>query len=493
MLMNLRSAVIALPQATKALSTARSKLKDLRDDLDSLDKSNKIIKLIAPQVNVHTERLIYEYKRPFVERNEKHQRRKSKIAEFPFKLLRILCIIAAIIYPIIASFLLFKHQKLGYSFFVNHHWEGWFVKDWSSQLVLGLYVAGVMIVVLGGLWGVLSETAVGPLVAAITVPAILIVPGLIAFKLWGATGGWTILALIGTIFASAGIITFFIARVLYAALITVIVAAIILVPPFIFFAIQEKLEEVGTDLKRKVLNNYDFNGDDINLEPLFATEEYKEACKLDALEDSKKMSTYNDAIEAERKSLKIKYKDWITEQNQIIENLNNSINNYQHTIDNCSIHNSYKNVESLNCLLYYFNYDLAETVTQAANLWRNDIKMQQFQNMLKKQHAEVIAGQQQIIAGQQAIRSDIAQYNSDMNRRWAEHQALCQLQHEEKISVLRSLERQQEKISERNNEALSAASRNVADAVNSVQASISSSTNYLGMQMSNVNRTIANK
>ena len=83
------------------------------------------------------------------------------------------------------------------------------------------------------------------------------------------------------------------------------------------------------------------------------------------------------------------YQQLIIKQKAIIKEADQNLEKCKSIIANTHIHPSYHKIETLNKLLYYFEYNFANTIAEAVNLMRNDARYAQMQKEMKAQSAEL--------------------------------------------------------------------------------------------------------
>ena len=152
--------------------------------------------------------------------------------------------------------------------------------------------------------------------------------------------------------------------------------------------------------------------------PLYNSDEYKEAKKLDA--------EYN--RELDKINLQ-KQKDIAAKEADHVDHLQKTVNKYWSIIRNCKatienasefLHPSYHNLKSLDTIIYYFEYNRADTITKAINEYIRDQQHIQMINKLDDMQRNQIRMMQKAVGTitnrldsmQNAITSEIATVRS---------------------------------------------------------------------------------
>lgn len=159
--------------------------------------------------------------------------------------------------------------------------------------------------------------------------------------------------------------------------------------------------------------------------PLYNSDEYKEAKKLDAEYDR----------ELDKINLQ-KYKDIVANETDCIDYWQKTANKYWSIVCNCNstikdaaefLHPSYHNLKSLDTIIYYFEYNRADTITKAINEYIRDQQHIQMINKLDEMQRNQIRMMQKAVntitnrldTMQNAITSEIATVRSAAERQTA--------------------------------------------------------------------------
>lgn len=455
MLLELRKNLFTLMESKKQAAKGNDTLKTLRSTLNDIQTTDKYIPC-EPEYGVHEknaryafERKRYQEEKPVNDKIRNKHDRQSKGIRFWVGFLYVIVTIAAWIGGVFLVLHMWNQTRLGYDFFSSHQWEGIvkLVPSWSGSISAYSYILGAMValIVLMLILPFLSENLYWTSHLSMFILALLMLFGCLAGFIfigewWNVSGGWWLLAWLPALMVSFFIPIVLIFRILYAAIVAfvfLLLIAVLPVPVVFMWVYYEVVCE-------KITPSPKFVSTSINDNEFKKTAEYRKAVEMDRKQDPIKKKEYLERVDIIKTSLVSQHQTLIAAEESVVYQFHYTIKACERAIEKCPINDAYKTIENVNWLLYYFEYDLAKTIQEAANLMRNDIKMKQFQDLLQKQHNEVMGGLQQI----NSRLSQIQKTNSEMLNQWKVIEKQSERQHREMMSKMTEMEEQQERLSQ---------------------------------------------
>ncbi|MBE6634050.1 MAG: hypothetical protein E7620_06895 [Ruminococcaceae bacterium] len=501
MLVELRKNLFAMQEAKKQAAKGREKLDHLRSTLSDIQNTDKYMAK-EPEYSLHEKAAEQEFERehrrkvdPINRKLHEENVKKSGAVKFLLGVLFTIVTAAGIVGLIYLIAFLWDKTQLGYGFFVANQWVGVdaIAPSWSGSIHIYCFVLGALAALMFAS-AIITAIADGEVSLTFSVFGIIMlvfayVAGFVFIgQWWNVSAGWWILAWIPAVLVATFLPIIFVVKIVYATVVAFVLLAILAVIPVICFLLWYFFDSVCEALspKRKYVSER------INVDEFHQTAEYRRAVELDKKEDAVKRSEHKQKVAIVRNVLATQFKTLITAEEQVISVFNGVAKDCERAIAQCPINAVYKTIENVNWLLYYFEYDLAKTVQEAANLMRNDIQMKQLQDLLQQQHREVMGGFQKI----HAQLNQIERTNQALLTQWKVIEQQSRRQHEAMMSKMQHMEEQQERLSSYSLQAIRDAESSISGNIREMQTAYANqsyaSANKIANEISVASTTISN-
>lgn len=477
MLIELRKHLVFVSEATKQLTGMKKKTQELENTLREIKYTNTHVAQ-EPEYSAHEKaaRRQYQYQcekaanERYHKKNHDHYE-KQITTERSVKFWFVLATICGCVGLIgIVAFLWMK-TKLGYAYFMDHLWEG-IMPEWNGSLHIYAYALGSAIALSLAFWVLSSIKALGDINGFLFIVSTFIMVGGIIFTIvtgfvfiaqwWNVQGGWWALAWIPAFLAAFIIPIVFVAKVLLAALVSFIVFAVIAVIPVVLTIMWKSFKNVCCKLNPKVVRENAV----VDEREFQKTEAYRRAVEKDKRDDPIKRSEYLEKVGIIRQGLVAQYTTLISAEKSVISMLENAIKKSNYAIAQCQINDMYKTISNVNCLLFYFEYDLAETVKEAANRLRDDLKMKQLVKLIGDGFTSVLNKLDHL---DQSMRVLADQWNAFARQ--------SERQHREIMGSMQRIEDQQDRVARYTRQAIKDAETSMTKSLGELKSTYVTSSN----------------
>ena len=425
MLLDLRSNVVALSQI-------KGKIKQIRNEINNIHK---------PKLSCYfyrSERAKDRFLEPYHKGRERSRKKliACKLIPWWLSLLLVIGIILALAVFVISI-------KYGFTFFQTHQWDGLLGDDilpgegQKGWLVVTIYMSA-WIIVLSILWWIILIKD-GPEFCGwlCMILSLLLYIGAFIVLLKGLKMG-TFLNVIAVVAFPITTIIFFVIcflRILYCVFIIAVVSLpIVLSVGLIRLLIkwhQHIIHDTETPYNPKK---------EPDMREFYKSREYIEARAADERENEEAKKKYEAQM--------VVYNKRVGELEALVKDYDILAKQCEKNIRMAPLNADYKNINMVEILLYYFNYNRATTLVEAVNQYVSDRQMNALLGQLREQHDEQMMALNQINANLSGLRSDMKASCSALMRDLAKSREINERYQSDVQYKLKDINRKQSKLVE---------------------------------------------